>query len=121
MSATSHSYPPQSPSERDAQSPRPTTVHRRASLSPPRRAPTLTYHNSRAIVLPTPEILGSVAGGAHYAGAFSTHEQHVHPAKLEKHRRSLSMNADDPMVSEAYRGVIQDLQEVRTTSVLSGS
>ena len=72
----------------------------------------MTYHNSRSLVLPTPEIVGGVAGGAHYAGAFSTHDRHVHPASLEKHKRSLSMNAGDPVLEERFRPVMQDLEEV---------
>ena len=76
----------------------------------------MTHHHSHSLslVLPTPEILGSVAGGAHYAGALSPHDKHVHPSHIEKHKRSFSLSADDPMLEEAYRGVMQDLQEVRT-------
>ncbi|KAJ3556594.1 hypothetical protein NM688_g1943 [Phlebia brevispora] len=90
-----------------------TAAQRPSSPSPRRaRAPTMTQHNSRSIVLPTPEILSGVAGGAHYAGAFTTHDKHVHPAQVEKHKRSLSMNADDPLVEEKYHDVVHDLQEL---------
>lgn len=102
-SSTMSTLPPLPPAS-------PTRSH---SMSPTRtRAPTMIPHNSRSIVLPTPEILGSVAGGAHYAGAFATHGKHVHPAHLEKHRRSMSLSADDPLVSQAYKDVMLDLQEV---------
>lgn len=74
----------------------------------------MTQHNSHTLVLPTPEVLSSVAGGAHYVGACSTHEKHVHPANVKKQARMLTMEAGDPLVEEIYRGVIHDLEEVRS-------
>ena len=72
----------------------------------------MTHHHSRSLVIPTPDILGSVAGGAHYAGAFSTHDKHIHSPGLDKHTRSLSLNAGDPVLEEKFRAVVEDLQEV---------
>ena len=60
--------------------------------------------------------MGSVAGGAHYAGAFSPPDKHAHPVHIEKQKRSLSMSADDPKLEQTYRDVMQDLQEVRFVS-----
>lgn len=74
----------------------------------------MLQHHSHTLVLPTPEMFTSVAGGAHYAGALSTHDKHVHPTNVEKHKRSLSLRAGDPLIEDKYRGVMRDLQEVST-------
>ncbi|OBZ72127.1 Glucan 1,4-alpha-maltohexaosidase [Grifola frondosa] len=79
-------------------------------LSPP--VPEQTHHPHRAPTLPTLELLESIAGGAHYAGAMSSHcdDPHVHA----KHRRtrSLSCSANDPTVQDSYKDIMADLKEL---------
>lgn len=77
------------------------------------KAPTITRHPSKIIALPTPDLVGSIASGAHYAGALgSPPPQSEHDyGKQKKHRRSLSVSADDPVVDQSYREVMNDLEE----------
>lgn len=81
------------------------------------RAPILTNHPSRSITLPSPEFFGSIASGAHYAGALSpTHVEHS--TGHLPHKRAPSLGADDPIVHETYQGVLEDVKEVRDLFVL---
>ncbi|PSR88889.1 hypothetical protein PHLCEN_2v5038 [Hermanssonia centrifuga] len=78
---------------------------------PVQRAPILTNHPSRSITLPSPEFFGSIASGAHYAGALSpTHVEHS--TSHLPHKRAPSLGADDPIVHETYRGVLEDVKEL---------
>ena len=86
----------------------------------PVRAPTITRHSSRMIALPTPDLVGSIASGAHYAGGLSPppHLEHFEHPKPRLHRRSLSVSADDPVVHQAYEEVMRDLEEVSSLHYL---
>ncbi|KAH9951371.1 hypothetical protein B0H21DRAFT_874525 [Amylocystis lapponica] len=68
--------------------------------------------------LPTPELLGSIAGGAHYAGALARSTslsptrddpQQLRP-RLKAHNRRRSV--DDPSVEDVFKEVMQDLEEL---------
>jgi hypothetical protein len=76
----------------------------------PARSPTLTYHNSRILGLPTPDFFNPIASGAHYAGALPS-PVHEH-TKRGHSRRSLGQLATDPAVEAVYTDVLRDIEEV---------
>ncbi|KAI0797763.1 hypothetical protein C8Q75DRAFT_801682 [Abortiporus biennis] len=85
--------------------------HRHESPPPPH--PT-RRRSSFAVSIPTPDLFGSIASGAHYVGAMGS-ARDEHPGG---HRRATSVNVDDPKVEDAYREVMEDLKEMfcgRTT------
>ncbi|KAI0818846.1 hypothetical protein BC629DRAFT_679762 [Irpex lacteus] len=68
------------------------------------------------ISLSSPHLVGSIASGAHYAGALSPtkhSEEHGGESKLSlRHVRSRSRSGKEPAVEEAYREVLNDLEEL---------
>ncbi|KAI0078152.1 hypothetical protein K474DRAFT_1641989 [Panus rudis PR-1116 ss-1] len=88
--APSSSTTPAPPAHEHQQppSPRPSTSHRRPSFS-----------------FPTPHLVDSIAGGAHYAGGIPVH----HSTTGEPH-----VNGDDPTAEHhiKHRQVLKDLEEV---------
>lgn len=78
----------------------------------PARVPTITRHPSHMLALPTPDLVGSIASGAHYAGALSPTHPHFDSKHSAHHRRSASLNADDPAIERSYADVMVDFEEV---------
>ncbi|KAI0085470.1 hypothetical protein BDY19DRAFT_896653 [Irpex rosettiformis] len=64
----------------------------------------------------SPHILESIASGAHYSGALSPTQkqtdEHVEGKLMLRHVRSLSRSGKEPAVEEAYRDVMNDLEEL---------
>ncbi|KAI0687180.1 hypothetical protein BC835DRAFT_1419951 [Cytidiella melzeri] len=84
------------------------------SASPP-RSPTITRHPARLLSLPTPHLVGSIASGAHYAGALSpphNHLEHGDAMVSVHHRRSFSRGGHDLAVEQAYSTVLADLEQL---------
>ncbi|KAI0336281.1 hypothetical protein GY45DRAFT_1222668, partial [Cubamyces sp. BRFM 1775] len=81
-------------------------------------SPTITYHHSHLSSLQRHELIGSIAGGAHYAGALQSHNNDSPPplhAKAWRRQSTISCNsADDPNVDAAFKGVMEDLQQFYT-------
>ena len=70
------------------------------------------------ISLQSPHILGSIASGAHYAGALSPTKQtdeHFEGRLTLRHVRSMSRSGKEPVVEETYRDVMNDLEEVSSS------
>ncbi|PPQ68965.1 hypothetical protein CVT24_000354 [Panaeolus cyanescens] len=77
---------------------------RARSPSPP--SPTQTFHpNPLPIIIPTPALVESVAGAAHYSGA------KVDSDSMLKHRRSSSHHAPGEITTN-HRRVLDDLNEL---------
>ncbi|RPD65888.1 hypothetical protein L226DRAFT_608828 [Lentinus tigrinus ALCF2SS1-7] len=75
-------------------------------------SPVLTRHSSHLPPFPTNELLGSIASGAHYAGALKSHpdDPPMH-ARLWR-ARSRDRSGEDPTVELKYHEVIEDLQKL---------
>ncbi|GBE82470.1 hypothetical protein SCP_0408540 [Sparassis crispa] len=86
--------------------------HEAHRVVPPPPAPTMTHHPSRMPSLPTPELISSIAPGAHYAGVLSSGCND--PRQHAQHRRSHNKNSmvEDPAVLGAYKEVMEDLKEL---------
>ncbi|KAL7283197.1 hypothetical protein ACG7TL_002624 [Trametes sanguinea] len=87
----------------------PKEPHAEASHS---RSPTITYHHKHLSPLRPDDLISSIAGGAHYAGALRDDEEEPPLHQKAWRRRSMSRNADDPNVEAAFKDVIEDLQQV---------
>ena len=84
---------------------------------PPPPVPNTRRRSSFNFSLPTPNLVGSIAEGAHYAGGLqSPHsaQSEVHSSSEHhvKHKRPEQLGSDDPAVEQVYRSVIADLHEV---------
>jgi hypothetical protein len=76
---------------------------RNRSPSPP--SPTMTYH-ANLVTIPTPALVESVAGAAHYSGARLDHETH-------KRRRSSHGTGDrHTELKPSHQRVLDDLNEL---------
>ena len=76
------------------------------------RSPVMTHHHPHLPPLPTQGLLGSLASGAHYAGALPSHSDDppLH-ARLWR-ARSRDRSSEDPGIELKYREVMEDLQKV---------
>ncbi|KAI0646827.1 hypothetical protein C8Q79DRAFT_908417 [Trametes meyenii] len=79
------------------------------TLSP---SPTITHHRSHRSPVRANDILSSIAGAAHYSGALHSHngEPPLHPKAWR--RRSMSRSAENPNVELAFKGVLEDLEQL---------
>ncbi|KAI0721530.1 hypothetical protein C8T65DRAFT_630277 [Cerioporus squamosus] len=75
-------------------------------------SPTITYHHPHLPPFPTSDLLGSIASGAHYAGALQSHPDdpplHARLWRARSHDRS----GEDPSVESRYQEVMQDLENL---------
>ncbi|KAI0807259.1 hypothetical protein C8Q74DRAFT_1226773 [Fomes fomentarius] len=82
---------------------------RRISISP---SPVITHHHSSSPhPLPTRDLLGSIASGAHYSGSL----QHPDDPPLHARRwraRSRDRSTEDPEVQAYFKGVMDDLGQL---------
>ncbi|KAI0948331.1 hypothetical protein AcW1_005577 [Taiwanofungus camphoratus] len=76
-------------------------------------SPTRGHYRPKSLVpsLPTPELVGAIASGAHYAGVLSPgsndHRKHVNDRRTQR-----ASSVDDPGVIETYQEVMEDLKEL---------
>ncbi|KAI0665044.1 hypothetical protein C8Q70DRAFT_27083 [Cubamyces menziesii] len=93
------------------------TAHAGGTNPEPTRSPspTITYHHSHLLPLQRHELIGSIAGGAHYAGALQSHNSDSEPPPLHpkawRRQSTISCKADDPDINGTFKGVVEDLQQ----------
>lgn len=90
----------------------------RESLPPDSAAPVPTqiHHPSHLPSLPLhkPQLLNSIASGAHYGGQLPAHSNSQRPGTSHKrtHSKNRSVESNDPFMENEFKDVMDDLQEV---------
>ena len=80
-------------------------------------SPVMTHHHPHLPPLPTQALLGSLASGAHYAGALPSHSDDPPLHARVWRARSRDRSSEDPSIELKYREVMEDLQKVRVAVV----